>query len=320
MKDMKKVLVTGAAGFIGSHLTERLLKDGYEVTCVDNLNEYYDVTLKEARLARFEDRVRFEKVDVQDHDALVRIMTDGEPEAVCHLAAQAGVRYSLEHPLTYGESNVQGTLSVLEAAKKAGVTCIVMASSSSVYGESEEVPFREDMTADQPISVYAATKRATELIAHAYHHLHGMDIACLRFFTVYGPYGRPDMALFKFAKAMLAGEPIDVYNNGQMRRDFTYVDDIVEGFVAALKKPKGYQIYNLGHGHPVGLLDFIKVLEKELGREATLTMLPMQQGDVPQTYADTTKAKQDLGFEATIPVEEGVKRFVAWYKEYYNVS
>ena len=313
------ILVTGAAGFIGSHLVERLLKEGHEVVCVDNLNEYYDVSLKEARLDRFRDKVRFVKADVEDHDALTRLIEEAKPEAVCHLAAQAGVRYSLEHPLTYGHSNLQGTLSVLEAAKKAGVRRIVMASSSSVYGETAEVPFREDMAADRPVSVYAATKRATELLAHAYHHLHGMDIACLRFFTVYGPYGRPDMALFSFTKRMLAGEPIDVYNRGEMRRDFTYVDDIVEGFYAALTRSKGYQIYNLGHGHPVGLLEFIKVLEKELGVSATLNLMPMQPGDVPETYADTTKAKEELGFSAETPVEEGVARFVAWYREYYHL-
>lgn len=316
---MSTILVTGAAGFIGSHLVEALLSAGHTVVGVDNMNEYYDVSLKEARLAKFKDRITFHKLDIEDHEALCSLMSDIQPDAICHLAAQAGVRYSLDHPLTYGSSNVVGTVSVLEAARKANVTQVVMASSSSVYGETGRIPFQEDDAADKPLSVYAATKRATELIAHAYTHLHSMQVTCLRFFTVYGPYGRPDMALFKFVKAMLAGDPIDVYNRGDMKRDFTYVDDIVSGFTAALARPNGYAVYNLGHGSPVSLMDFIAILEKELGVSAKLNLLPMQPGDVPLTYADTTKAKQELGFEARVGVPEGVKRFVAWYRSYYGV-
>jgi UDP-glucuronate 4-epimerase len=229
------------------------------------------------------------------------------------------VRYSLENPFSYGESNVDGTLSVLESAHRAGIKHIVIASSSSVYGNTGTVPFSENDCADRPLSVYAASKRATELLAHTYHHLYQMDITCLRFFTVYGPYGRPDMALFKFVRNMLEGKPIDVYNHGDMKRDFTYVDDIISGFALALEHPNGFQIFNLGHGVPVSLMDFIAVLEKELGKKADLNMLPMQKGDVSSTYADTAKAKQALGFEAKTSVEEGVKKFVEWYRSFYNV-
>lgn len=313
-----KVLVTGGVGFIGSHLIERLLSEGHTVVCIDNMNDYYDVSLKEARLARFRERIEFHTLDVAEHEAIEALVRSTKPDAICHLAAQAGVRYSLTDPFSYGRSNVEGTISILEAAQKAGVKNIVIASSSSVYGETGRVPFEEGDAADRPVSVYAASKRATELIAHAYHKLYGADIACLRFFTVYGPYGRPDMALFSFTKKMLAGEPIDVFNKGDMKRDFTYVADIVDGFVRALQKPQGYQIYNLGHGSPVALLDFIKVLEKELGVSAKLNLLPMQAGDVPLTYADTKKAKDVLGFEATTNIEDGVHSFVEWYRSFYN--
>jgi UDP-glucuronate 4-epimerase len=230
------------------------------------------------------------------------------------------VRSSLENPFAYSESNVLGTTNLLEIAKQHSVNTVVIASSSSVYGKNTKVPFSEDDPVDMPISLYAATKRATELIAHVYTHLFGMNITCLRFFTVYGPYGRPDMSLFKFVKAIHADEPIDVYHNGDMQRDFTYVSDIVAGFIAALKKPQGFQIFNLGHGAPVQLMEFIKVIEKELGKKAKMNMLPMQPGDVPVTFADTTKAKQVLGFEAKVDVEEGVKKFVEWYRTYYNVA
>lgn len=313
-----KILVTGGAGFIGSHLIERLLEDGHQVASVDSMNDYYDVRLKRARLERFKDRVVHYEMPVEDHDALAGVFAAEQPDAVCHLAAQAGVRYSLENPYVYGTSNVDGTLSVLEEAKRAGVKRVLIASSSSVYGETGAVPFREDDRADEPISIYAATKRADELLARTYHHLYGMEIACLRFFTVYGPYGRPDMALFSFSRKMLAGEPIDVFNNGEMKRDFTYVSDIVDGITAALSAPLSFEIVNLGYGSPVALMDFIRTLEKELDVPAKLNFLPMQAGDVPITYADTSKAKALLGFSPKVGIEEGVKRFVAWYRAYYQ--
>lgn len=315
-----KILVTGGAGFIGSHLIERLLADGHQVVSVDSMNDYYDVSLKAARLSRFKDRIAHYEMSIEDHEALARVMETEKPEAAIHLAAQAGVRYSLENPFVYGTSNVDGTLSVLEEAKRAGIRRLLIASSSSVYGETGVVPFREDDRADAPISIYAATKRADELLARTYHHLYGMEIACLRFFTVYGPYGRPDMALFSFSKKMLAGEPIDVFNNGEMKRDFTYVSDIVDGIVAALSAPLSFEIINLGYGRPVALMDFIRTLEKELGVSATLNYLPMQAGDVPVTYADTTKARELLGFSPKVGIEEGVKRFVEWYRGYYRVE
>lgn len=314
-----KILVTGVAGFIGSHLTEALLVQGHTVVGVDNVNNYYDPTLKEARLARFLDSISFHRIDIANTELLEKVFADERPDAVCHLAAQAGVRYSLENPFVYGTSNAVGTINVLEFAHRYGVKNVVMASSSSVYGEGLPQPFSEDLITDSPVSLYAATKRATELFAHAYHSLYGMHVSCLRFFTCYGPYGRPDMSLFIFTKHILEGKPIDVFNNGDMRRDFTYVSDTVSGIIAALNHQEGFQIYNLGRGESVALMDFIHTIERELDIDAKINLLPMQKGDVPATYADITKAKQKLGFEPRVGIEEGVKKFVAWYRSYYNV-
>jgi UDP-glucuronate 4-epimerase len=315
-----KILVTGGAGFIGSALAKRLFDDGHKVTIIDNFNDYYDLQLKRDRIAHLVPLVPVYMLDITNADALSAVFEAEQFDAVAHLAAQAGVRYSLEHPEEYVRSNVQGTQTLLEVMRKNDVKRMVYASTSSAYGDTSKIPFNEKEPADRPVSVYAATKRAGELIAHTYAHLYGMDITCLRFFTVYGPWGRPDMALFKFTDAMLKGEPIDVYNNGLHRRDFTYIDDIVSGFVSALQKPLGYEIINLGNGNAVHLMRFIEVLENELGIVAKKNMLPMQEGDVFETYADITKARTLLGFEPKVDIEEGVKNFVAWYKAFYRKS
>ena len=314
---MARYFITGVAGFIGSHLAERLLAEGHTVAGVDNLNDYYDVTLKEARLARFSDRIEFHKINIQDASETARVMKAFAPDVVVHLAAQAGVRYSIENPYTYVDSNVAGTVAVLEAARACGSPRVVLASSSSVYGENGKVPFSETDAVNQPISVYAASKRAGELLGYTYHHLYGLDVSCLRFFTVYGPFGRPDMALFKFTESILAGKPIDLYNNGDMKRDFTFVSDIVDGIVSAGERSRGYEIYNLGYGSPVALMDFVRASEKSAGKEARINALPMQAGDVPLTYADTEKAKRMLGFAPKTAVAEGVAAFVDWYRAYY---
>ena len=315
-----KILVTGGAGFIGFHLVNKLLEEGNDVVCVDNMNKYYDPELKRARLKLIKDRIQFYEIDIADKDKLEEIFKKHKIEKICHLAAQAGVRYSLENPFVYAESNYVGTTNILEFAKRYKIEHVVFASTSSAYGLNKKMPFKEDDRVDTPVSIYAASKRACELLAFSYNHLFGLNVTCLRFFTVYGPYGRPDMALFKFTKKILSGEVIDVYNNGDMKRDFTYVGDIVSGFVKALKTPKGFQIINLGHGAPVHLMDFIKIIEKELGKKAEINFMPMQPGDVKETFADTSKAKELLGYEAKVDVEEGVKKFIDWYKEYYNIN
>jgi len=315
-----KVLVTGGAGFIGFHLVNKLLEEGHEIICVDNMNEYYDPELKKARLELINDKIEFYKIDIADKDKLEDVFKKHKIEKICHLAAQAGVRYSLENPFVYANSNYVGTTNILEFAKRYEVKHVVFASTSSAYGLNKKMPFKEDDRVDTPISIYAASKRACELLAFSYNHLFGLNVTCLRFFTVYGPYGRPDMALFKFTKKILNGEAIDVYNNGDMKRDFTYVGDIVSGFVKALENPDGLQIINLGHGAPVHLMDFIKVIENKLGKKAEINFMPMQPGDVKETFADTSKAKKLLGYEAKVDVEEGVRKFIEWYKEYYNVN
>jgi UDP-glucuronate 4-epimerase len=315
-----KILVTGGAGFIGSHLINALLDKGYGVVCVDNLSEYYDPGLKRARLAMFKERVDFYQIDIADYKSLEEVFNKYKFDRVAHLAAQAGVRYSLTHPQVYTQSNYVGTSNLLEIAAKKNIKGFVFASTSSVYGESENVPFGEDESADRPMSMYAATKRGCEILAASYAHIHKLNVTCLRFFTVYGPWGRPDMALFKFTENILQDKPIDVYNNGQMQRDFTYVADIVDGFVAALEKPLSYEVINLGHGHPVHLMKFIEIIEKELGKKALINFMPMQPGDVPMTYADTSKAAQLLGFAPKVGVEVGVPRFVEWYKEYHQLD
>lgn len=312
------ILVTGGAGFIGSHLVKRLVADGHEVVVVDNMNEYYDPALKRARLEEFKNRVTFYEVDIAHGAGLEGVFKKHTFEKICHLAAQAGVRYSLVDPFAYARSNYVGTQNVLELARRHGTPHIVFASSSSVYGASTALPFTEDDPCDRPLSIYAASKRAGELLAYSYHSLFGMDVTPLRFFTVYGPWGRPDMALFSFTDKIMKGEPIELYNGGDMRRDFTYVDDIVDGFVRALLKPGGFQIFNLGHGVPVGLEDFVATLESALGRAAQKIKKPIQPGDMRETYASVEKAKRVLGFEANIPLDEGVTRFVAWYRSHYD--
>jgi UDP-glucuronate 4-epimerase len=314
-----KILVTGGAGFIGSAVAKRLVDAGHEVVVLDNFNEYYDVELKRARVKALIPNVLVVEGDVTDKAVLSGLMEEHSFDAVAHLAAQAGVRYSLEYPEVYVHSNVVGTQTLLEVMKEHGVKNMIYASTSSAYGNSSTVPFSETEAADKPVSIYAATKRAGELIAHTYCVLHEMNITCLRFFTVYGSWGRPDMALFKFTDAMLQGEAIDVYNNGQHRRDFTYIDDIVSGFVLAIEKAlPGYEIINLGNGHPVELMEFIAVLEKELGVPAQKNFLPMQEGDVLETFADITKARTLLGFVPQTDVEVGVGQFSKWYRSFYN--
>ena len=316
-----KVLVTGTAGFIGFHLAKSLLERGDQVIGYDNVNDYYDVRLKEARMRILEgyDGYVFQKADLCDRTALDDVVKEHEPEKFCNLAAQAGVRYSLEHPETYVDSNLVGFLNVLETCRHNGIKDLVYASSSSVYGGNTKIPFSTSDNVDSPISLYAATKKSNELMAHVYSHLFEMNTSGLRFFTVYGPYGRPDMALFKFTKAIVEGKPIDVYNFGKMERDFTYVDDIVAGVTACLDKPFRYDVFNLGNNKPADLEYFISLIEKELGIKAEKNYLPMQPGDVPKTYADIDHSKEKLGYEPVTSLEEGVRKFIEWYKDFYRV-
>lgn len=334
-----KVLVTGAAGFIGSFVAQRLLERGDEVVGLDNLNDYYDVTLKKARLARLEGqpRFRFALLDLADRNGVEALFRAENFRRVVHLAAQAGVRYSLSNPHAYVSSNVVGTLHILEGCRHYGVEHLVYASTSSVYGANTQMPFSVHQTVDHPLSLYAATKKSNELMAHTYASLYGLPVTGLRFFTVYGPWGRPDMALFQFTRNMLEGRPIDVYNYGNHRRDFTYVDDIVEGVVRALDhvatadpnwdsdapdpgtSRAPYRLYNIGNSQPVELLRYIEVLEDCLGCQAQRNLLPMQPGDVPDTYADVTELAEAVGYRPATPVEVGVARFVEWYRDYYRV-
>ncbi len=315
----KRILVTGAAGFIGYWTAKSLAEAGHSVIGVDNFNAYYDPALKRARAALLKDVCPILEADVSDRSALDRLLDAHPVDQVCHLAAQAGVRYSLENPFAYESSNALGTLNLLEFCRRRGVGSFVYASSSSVYGGNTKIPFSVDDPVDRPVSLYAATKRYNELQAHVYHHLYGMHCTGLRFFTVYGPWGRPDMALFKFTKAILEGNPIDVYNHGKMRRDFTFVSDIAAGVTAALAKDYPYEIFNLGDAHPVELTRFIEILEKTLGREAKKNLLPLQPGDVPATVADIAASQKKLGFNPTVRLEEGIPRFVAWYRDYHKV-
>lgn len=311
-------LVTGGAGFIGNNLALHLINSGHRVTIVDSVNDYYDPSIKEARLNRLPNSVVVHRIDLTDREALDAVFKEGDFDAVAHLAAQAGVRYSLECPEVYVQSNYVGTFNILDLAKKYDVKKVVLASTSSVYGTSTAMPFVETDLAPEPMSIYAATKRATEFLAATYHHLYKMDVICLRFFSVYGPWGRPDMALFMFTENILEGKQINVFNNGNMRRDFTYVDDIVSGFTLALERGVGYEVFNLGNGAPVNLMDFVHLIEKEIGKEAVINFMPLQQGDVPETVADISKARTMLGYNPTFSIEEGVKNFVAWYRDYYN--
>lgn len=333
-----KILVTGAAGFIGSHLSQRLLARGDQVTGLDNLNDYYDVTLKEARLARLAPQkgFAFVRADLADRDAVGALFAREKFDAIVNLAAQAGVRYSLENPYAYLDTNVTGFMNVLEGARRHGTGHLVYASTSSVYGINTAIPFREHEAADHQISLYSATKKANESMAHAYAHLFGIPCTGLRFFTVYGPWGRPDMALFKFTKGILAGESIPVFNRGQMDRDFTYIDDIVEGIVRVVDRPAmpdprwsganpnpatssaPWRIYNIGNHARVPLMRYIEALEQVLGKKAKLELLPMQPGDVPSTEADTSALEAAVDFKPATPLELGVRRFVEWYREYYK--
>ena len=310
-----KVLVTGAAGFIGFHLVQRLLGRGDEVVGLDNLNAYYPVVLKEARLAQIDsERFRFVRMDLADREALPALFAAERFDAVVNLAAQAGVRYSVENPWAYVDSNVVGFLNILECCRHYPVRHLVYASSSSVYGGNEKTPFSEEDRVDNPVSLYAATKKADELMAGCYCHLYGLKATGLRFFTVYGPWGRPDMSPMLFASAILAGKPIKVFNHGDMLRDFTYIDDIVEGVVRVLDRvPDRHEVFNIGCSSPVKLMDFISEMERALGREADKVMLPMQPGDVYQTYADTGKLERELGYKPSVKLREGIRRFVDWY-------
>jgi UDP-glucuronate 4-epimerase len=333
------VLVTGAAGFIGFHLCQRLMSEGHDVLGIDNLNDYYDVRLKQDRLSRLKghERFRFEKLDLADRKGMERAFGSPAFDCVVNLAAQAGVRYSLTNPHCYVEANLMGFLNILEGCRHSGVKHLVYASSSSVYGSNRKQPFSVEDSVDHPVSLYAATKKANELMAHSYSHLYGLPTTGLRFFTVYGPWGRPDMALFLFTKAILEGRPIDVFNEGKMRRDFTYVDDIVDGIVRVMAHPpsprpelassdvhpgiseKPFRVYNIGESQPVELLRFIEVLEECLGKKAQKNLLPMQPGDVPATFADVSDLTSDVGYHPTTSIEVGIRKFVDWYREYYRV-
>ena len=333
-----KVLVTGSAGFIGSALAERLLARGDEVIGVDNLNDYYDVSLKEARLTRLLDHKGFyeERKDIADQQAMQEVFKKHQPQRVVNLAAQAGVRYSLINPHAYISANIQGFLNILEGCRHNGVEHLVYASSSSVYGSNTKMPFSVRDNVDHPVSLYAASKKANELMAHTYSHLYQLPTAGLRFFTVYGPWGRPDMALFIFTRKILAGEPIDVFNYGHHRRDFTYIDDIVEGVIRTLDQvaepnpewngeipdsatsASPYRLYNIGSNNPIELLRYIEVLEDCLGKKAQKNLLPLQPGDVPDTYADVDALVQDVGYKPETPIEQGVANFVNWYRDYYR--
>jgi len=334
-----RVLVTGAAGFIGSHLSQRLLARGDEVLGYDNMNAYYDPRLKEARLSRLTPQAGFSFVrgSLEDRAALEAAFDQFKPQRVVNLAAQAGVRYSLENPQAYIDSNIVGFMNILEACRHRGVEHLVYASSSSVYGANKKLPFAVEDSVDHPGSMYAATKKANELTAHTYSHLFDLPTTGLRFFTVYGPWGRPDMALFLFTRKILAGEPIDVFNHGHHTRDFTYIDDTVEGVIRTLDRVPGpdpghdpmaptpatssapYRVYNIGNHQPVELLRYIEVLEECLGRKAERNLLPLQPGDVPDTYADVAALQRDTGYSPSTSIETGVRRFVDWYRDFYSV-
>jgi UDP-glucuronate 4-epimerase len=335
---MKKILITGAAGFIGCHLALALAGRGDQVTGIDNLNDYYDVKLKNDRLERFapHGNFTFRRIDIADRKAMDDLFHEGCFDVVVNLAAQAGVRYSLQNPYSYIDSNIVGFTNILEGCRHNGVAHLVFASSSSIYGMNAKIPFSVHDNVDHPVSLYAASKKANELMAHAYAHLYGLPCTGLRFFTVYGPWGRPDMAYFSFTKAILEGQPIDVYNHGNMKRDFTYIDDIVESLVRVIERipqpnpdwnkenPDAgssyapYKLYNIGNNQPVDLMKFIDILEEKLGKKAVRNLQPMQAGDVPVTYADIDDLAADVGFRPTTSIEEGIGKFAAWYRSYYD--
>jgi UDP-glucuronate 4-epimerase len=349
-----KILITGTAGFIGFHLAKKLLDRGDEVIGVDNINDYYDKSIKYGRLKETgieKDLIKYNKViisnkypnykfikiNLEDRENLFEIFKKEKPDAVCNLAAQAGVRYSIENPYAYIDSNINGFINILEACRHNGVKNLSYASSSSVYGLNETLPFSTSDNIDHPISLYAATKKSNELMAHTYSHLYNISTTGLRFFTVYGPWGRPDMALFKFAKNIIENKPIDVYNYGEMLRDFTYVDDIVEGISRVIDNPAKsnnkwnaknpdsatskapYKVYNIGNGSPVKLMDFIEAIENKLDKKAEKNMMPLQDGDVPQTFANTTNLEKDLGYKPQTDIKYGIDKFIDWYQVYYNI-
>jgi len=344
--ERKKILVTGSAGFIGMHTTLRLAQDGHHLVGIDNLNTYYSVDLKLARLREQgipthqieynklldgKDRIRFAQLDITDEHHLEELFTREQFDYVIHLAAQAGVRYSIENPHAYIDSNVKGFLHILESCRKHDIQHLIFASSSSVYGNSDQVPFSETQPTDAPVSLYAATKKANEAMAHSYACVHGLPVTGLRFFTVYGPWGRPDMALFKFTEKILAGEPIDVYNHGQLSRDFTYIDDIVEGIVRIMAIPPkadtevkphrtSYAMYNIGRGEPIPLNDFITAIEQATGKPALRNNLPMQPGDVECTFADVSELHQRTSYQPNTQLKEGVQSFVDWYERFYKIN
>ena len=314
-----KILVTGAAGFIGMHCAKRLLERGDEVVGIDNLSPYYSVQLKKDRLSQLEHpKFSFKQIDIADAESLQKVFAASKPQAVLHLAAQAGVRYSLENPGAYIQTNLVGFANVLECCRRQPPGHLVYASSSSVYGANSELPWSEVQNVDRPVSLYAATKKSNELLAYAYSHLFGLNTTGLRYFTVYGPWGRPDMSAFLFAQAILQGKPIQVFNHGDMQRDFTYIDDIVEGTLRVLDQPVRNAVYNIGNHQPVGLLDYIAALERAFGKEAKLEMKPMQPGDVKASFADTSALRAAVGFAPSTPLETGLQRFADWFRQYYK--
>ncbi|MDD4803233.1 MAG: NAD-dependent epimerase/dehydratase family protein [Syntrophomonas sp.] len=317
-----KYFLTGAAGFIGYHVARRLLERNEAIIGIDNLNDYYDPALKKARLEELKkyDKFSFHKNDICDYEALSTIFKMSQPDKVCHLAAQAGVRYSLHNPFAYQKSNLEGFLNILECCRQYPVDNLVYASSSSIYGDGAQIPFSTKDSTDRPLSLYAATKKANELMAYSYHHLYGLKTCGLRFFTVYGPWGRPDMAYFKFTRAISEDKAIDVYNYGQMERDFTYIEDIAAGVLSALDKNYDWEIFNLGNSQPNKLGDLIAYLEKKLCRKAIINYLPMQAGDVRRTYADIEDSREKLGFNPSTSLEEGLDKFVEWYRSYYQIK
>jgi len=328
-----KILVTGGAGFIGFHVARALAMRGDEVVAIDNFNDYYDMGLKKARAAELEkigkgekhdgkniNEILMVKVDISDYAAMEKLFKKHKFDKICHLAAQAGVRYSLEKPFVYEKSNILGTLVLLELARHNRIKDFVFASSSSVYGNNKKTPFSEKDNVDEPISLYAATKKSCELMAYTYHALYGINCTGLRFFTVYGPWGRPDMAIYKFTKSIIEKKPVEVFVDGELKRDFTFIDDIVLGVLAAIDKPLPYEIINLGNNKPITVNKMIEVLEKSLSMKAEKKNLPQQPGDVKITYADISKAKKLLGWNPTISIEEGIKGFVSWYEDYYDIK